>query len=55
MGCADGGCFGSLFYQTPQIDALAVAGMRFTKAYAACAVCSPSRDALVPFPATFLA
>ena len=47
MGWEDGGCFGSKFYQTPQIDALAAAGTRFTQAYAACAVCSPSRAALM--------
>jgi arylsulfatase A-like enzyme len=47
MGWADGGCFGSKFYQTPQIDALARSGMRFTQAYAACAVCSPTRAALM--------
>ncbi len=47
MGWADGGCFGSKFYQTPAIDALAAGGMRFTQAYAACAVCSPTRAALM--------
>lgn len=47
LGWADGGCFGSKFYQTPQIDALARSGMRFTQAYAACAVCSPTRAALM--------
>ena len=47
MGWADGGCFGSKFYQTPQLDALAAAGMRFTQAYAAGAVCSPTRAALM--------
>jgi arylsulfatase A len=47
MGWKDGGCFGSKFYRTPQIDALAAAGMRFTTAYAACAVCSPTRAALM--------
>jgi arylsulfatase A-like enzyme len=47
MGWADGGCFGSKFYRTPQIDALARSGMRFTQAYAACAVCSPTRAALM--------
>lgn len=47
MGYADGGCFGSKFYKTPQIDALAASGVRFTSAYAACAVCSPSRAALM--------
>lgn len=47
MGWADGGCFGSKFYLTPQIDSLAKSGVRFTSAYAACAVCSPSRAALM--------
>ena len=47
MGWADGGCFGSKFYVTPRIDGLAASGMRFTQAYAACAVCSPSRAALM--------
>lgn len=47
MGWADGACFGSKFYQTPQLDALAASGVRFTQAYAACAVCSPSRAALM--------
>ena len=43
LGWADLGCYGSRFYQTPQIDALAAQGMRFTDAYAACPVCSPTR------------
>ncbi len=47
LGWADGGCFGSEFYRTPHVDALAAAGVRFTQAYAACAVCSPSRAALM--------
>jgi arylsulfatase A-like enzyme len=47
MGSADGGCFGSQFYQTPQLDRLAAGGMRFTQAYAACAVCSPTRAAIL--------
>lgn len=47
MGWADGGCFGSQYYQTPNLDRLAKAGMRFPQAYAACAVCSPSRAALM--------
>lgn len=47
LGWADGGCFGSRYYQTPQIDDLARSGVRFTQAYAACAVCSPTRAALL--------
>ncbi|MCL2665538.1 MAG: sulfatase [Defluviitaleaceae bacterium] len=43
MGWTDLGCFGSSFYETPNIDRLASEGMRFTDAYAACPVCSPSR------------
>jgi arylsulfatase A len=47
MGWADGACFGSRFYQTPNLDRLAAQGMMFTQAYAACAVCSPTRAALM--------
>jgi len=38
---------GSSFYETPQLDALASSGVRFTDFYAACAVCSPTRAALM--------
>ena len=34
------------FYETPNLDALAKKGMRFTQAYAACPVCSPTRASL---------
>jgi arylsulfatase A len=47
MGWADGGCFGSKFYDTPHLDRLAAEGMRFTDAYASCAVCSPTRAAIL--------
>src|SRR6059036_971213 len=47
MGWKDIGCNGSRFYETPNIDALAARGMRFTNAYAACPVCSPSRAAIL--------
>jgi arylsulfatase A-like enzyme len=47
MGWTDLGCFGSGFYQTPHIDRLASRGMRFTHAYAACTVCSPTRASLM--------
>lgn len=47
LGWTDLGCFGSAFYETPHIDGLAGDGMRFTDAYAACAVCSPTRAAIM--------
>ena len=40
-------CYGSDFYETPNLDRLAVAGMRFTDAYAACPVCSPTRASIM--------
>ncbi len=47
LGWTDLSCFGSDFYETPHIDRLAAKGMKFTDAYAACAVCSPTRAAVL--------
>ncbi len=47
MGWTDAGCFGSRFYETPNIDRLAAEGMKFTDAYASCAVCSPTRASIM--------
>jgi len=47
LGWRDLGCFGSSFYETPNIDRLASEGMRFTDAYAACPVCSPTRASIM--------
>ena len=47
LGWADVGCFGSKFYKTPNVDRLAASGMRFTQAYAACPVCSPTRASIM--------
>jgi len=47
LGWADLGCYGSTFYETPNIERLAQRGVRFTSAYAACPVCSPSRTAIM--------
>ncbi len=47
FGWADLGCYGSTYHETPNLDALARCGMRFTDAYAACPVCSPSRAAIM--------
>ncbi|ACQ82226.1 sulfatase [Beutenbergia cavernae DSM 12333] len=47
LGWRDLGCFGSTFYETPHIDALAASGTRFTHSYAAAPVCSPTRASLL--------
>jgi arylsulfatase A-like enzyme len=47
LGATDIGCFGSSFYETPNIDWLAAGGMRFTAAYSACPVCSPTRASIM--------
>ncbi len=47
LGWTDLGCFGSGFYQTPNVDELCRTGMKFTQAYAACPVCSPTRASIV--------
>ena len=40
-------CFGSDLYETPHLDQLAETGMKFTNAYSACTVCSPSRASIM--------
>ncbi|MHC4708707.1 MAG: sulfatase [Planctomycetota bacterium] len=47
MGWKDLGCYGASFFETPNIDRLAAEGMRFTDAYAACAVCTPTRASIM--------
>lgn len=47
LGWADVGCFGSTFYETPNIDSLCASGMKFTNGYAACPVCSPTRASIM--------
>lgn len=47
LGWADLGVQGSTFYETPEVDRLAASGMRFTDAYAASPVCSPTRAAIM--------
>ena len=46
MGWTDLTCFGSKYYETPNVDKLCAQGMKFTDGYAACAVCSPTRAAV---------
>jgi len=47
LGWRDVGCYGSNFYETPNIDRFAKEGVRFTDAYAACHVSSPSRASIL--------
>ena len=47
LGWRDLGCYGSSFYQTPQIDRFAKQSVRFTQAYATCHVCSPTRASIM--------
>ncbi len=56
LGWSDLACQGSSYYQTPHIDRLASQGVRFTDAYAACAVCTPTRAAIMTgkYPARIL-
>lgn len=46
MGLHDLSVEGSTFYESPNIDRLALGGMRFTQGYATCRVCSPSRASI---------
>ncbi|MGJ8642430.1 MAG: sulfatase-like hydrolase/transferase [Luteolibacter sp.] len=47
MGWGDSSCYGSEIIKSPNLDKLASQGVRFTQAYAACGVCSPSRSAIL--------
>jgi arylsulfatase A len=47
LGYGDLGCFGHPVIETPHLDAFAKQGMRFTDAYAAAPVCSPSRAGML--------
>ena len=47
LGYTDLACYGSRFYETPQIDALAAQGMKFTQGYACGPNCTPTRAALL--------
>jgi arylsulfatase A len=47
LGTTPVGTYGNPYYETPNIDRLAREGMRFTDAYSACPVCSPTRAALM--------
>jgi len=47
LGWAELGCYGNRFNETPNLDRLAARGVRFTDAYAAAPVCSPTRAAIM--------
>ena len=47
LGCFELGCYGQKLIKTPNVDKLAEGGMKFSHFYAGCAVCAPSRCALM--------
>lgn len=47
LGAHDLASSGSRFHETPNLDRLALEGVRFSQAYSACTVCSPTRAALM--------
>jgi len=47
LGWRDWGCYGHPYHETPNLDRLALESMKFTQAYAACPVCSPTRASLM--------
>jgi arylsulfatase A-like enzyme len=47
LGARDLGCFGSSYYETPNIDRLASRGVRLTNAYSASPICSPTRSSIM--------
>ena len=47
LGARDLGCFGSTYYETPNLDRLASRGVRLTHAYSASPLCSPTRSSIM--------
>lgn len=47
LGASDLVCYGSRFHETPQLDRFAQTAVKFTQAYSACPVCSPTRTAIM--------
>ena len=47
LGYGDVGCYGATKVETPNIDALASEGLRFTNAHSPSATCTPSRYAML--------
>lgn len=47
FGWRDLSCYGSTFLQTPNLDRIAARGVKFTQAYAANPLCSPTRGSIL--------
>ena len=47
LGWSQLGCYGSSFYETPNIDKLALRGIKFNNAYSSASICSPTRAAIM--------
>ncbi|TFH50315.1 MAG: arylsulfatase, partial [Bacteroidia bacterium] len=47
LGYSDVSCYGSEYYETPNIDMVAQQGMRFTSAYAGSTISSPTRASIL--------
>ncbi len=47
LGWKDFQCYGGTYYDTPNLNKLASEGVKFTDAYAACPVCSPTRASIM--------
>ncbi|MCC7340436.1 MAG: sulfatase [Bryobacterales bacterium] len=47
LGASDLGCYGADLHETPNIDRLAAESIRFTNAYAAAPICTPTRASIL--------
>jgi len=47
LGYSDLSCYGNKFIETPHLDQLAKQGIKFTQAYAAAPLCSPTRASII--------
>ncbi|WP_121353549.1 sulfatase [Flavisolibacter nicotianae] len=47
LGWGELGCYGNTYNETPNLDKLSTQGLKFTQAYSAAPICSPSRVAIM--------
>lgn len=47
LGWGELGCYGNTYNETPNLDKLAAQGIKFTEAYAAAPLCSPTRASIM--------